>query len=144
MMLAMEDWLIVGRRIVIQSRFCQILGRRLAWRGRHGLPRAEPDPRTLLLAGILNVEQANGLTVLLELVFDFGNDGQGLGTSEVDAAVLQLAGIEHGYGNEAAGLGTSFVARKLQYGDGAKLGAVFGVLGHLAGILGDGGQGGRN
>ena len=88
-----------------------------------------------MLAGIVDVKQANRLTVLLQFVFHLRNNRQRLWPSQVDAAILQSARIQHSHGNETARLGISLVSGKLQYGDRAQFRAVFAVLCHLAWIL---------
>ena len=97
-----------------------------------------------MLACIVDVEQANGFTVLLQFVFHLRNNRQRLGPGQINAAILQLAGIQHSHGNEPARFGVSLVSGKLQYGDRAQFRAVFAVLGHLAGILRNRRQGGQN
>ena len=106
-----------------------------------GFHAAVTYPQALLLAGILDVVEADGAAVLLEFVFDLASQRHGLGSSQVDVAVLQSLAIVDGDGNEAAGFGLAFVAGPLKDGDGAQVWRVFGLLDHLAGILGTGGRG---
>src|SRR5215472_13620351 len=67
-MLAVQDGLVVvGIGFVVELWHGGSLGFRLGER----FPVAVADPRTLFLAGVLDVEDAGGFSVFLELVFDF-------------------------------------------------------------------------
>ena len=108
-------------------------------RGRLGfgqlLPNPKSHPRALFLTGVVNVVQANGLAVLLELVFDFAGKCQRRRARQIDAGVLEILAVIETNRDEAAGFGMTFLAGPLQHRDGANLWRVLTGLGYLAGIL---------
>ena len=101
----------------------------------HRLPPPVAHPRTLLLPRILDVVQAHGLAVLIQLVLHLAGQGQRLRPGQVDAAVLQFAAVQHGYGNQAAGLGLAQVASPLQHGDGPQFRRFLACLDNLPRVL---------
>ena len=101
-----------------------------------GFQAPKPTHEPCSWPALLDVEEANGLAVLLEFVFDFAGQGQRLGTGQVDAAILKLAVIEHGDGDEAAGFGLARFAGPFENSNGAQFGRVLAGFGHLAGVLG--------
>jgi len=82
------------------------------------------------------------MAVLLKFVFDLAGEGQRLGTSHVDAAILKLFAlntrtIEDGDRNQAAGFRMAWLAGPLEHGDGAQHGSIMTGSCDLAGVLGD-------
>ncbi len=138
----MQDRLI-ALRIVVNPGTGQVPRGRPGPGNGHLFPRPIPHPRTLLLPGVANVEQAYGLAVLLKFVLHLACQREGLRPGHVDAAILQLAAIEHGNGDKPAAVWLARLAGPLQYGDGAQLGSVFGGFCHLAGILRACGENGK-
>jgi hypothetical protein len=137
-MFAMEDGLVVAVVIVVDFGRGRC-GVRLGVRNR--LPVTVAHPGTLFLGGVFDVEEAYCVSVLLELVFDFAGEGEGLGTGEVDGGVLESLAVIDGDGYEAAGFGFAGFAGPLEDGDSAEVGDVFGFFGDLAGVLGEDGKG---
>ena len=131
MMLAVQHGLVALRIVFVDLRH---LRRRGLWLGQR-LPLAVAHPRALLPAGILDVEEAHGLAVLLELVLHLAFERERLGPGQVDAPILEFLAVVDAHGHEAAGLGVVRVAGPLEHGDGAQLRRVFVGVGDLAGIL---------
>ena len=134
----MQDWAVAVFFVDAAAR--HFVHRRLGRGNGKRLPCAIADPRALLLAGVLDVEEAYRSAILLEFVLDLSGQGKGLGAGHVNAAILKLVGqnaplIKDGDGDQAAGLGAACIAGPLEDGNGAQFGRVLAALGHLAGIL---------
>lgn len=138
----MQDGTVIFR-IVVRVNFDSLalsagnLGRGAG--GNKGLQDSLAYPRALCLTRALNIEEANGSAIELELVLDAAIEGEGLGTGEINAAILELLTVVDADGDEAAGLGMAGVAGEFENGDGAEDRRIFVVLFDLAGILGGGG-----
>ena len=109
----------------------------------HRLPRPITHPGALLLPGVFNIEEANRLAVLFQLVLHLAGQGQRLGPGHVDASILQLAAVQHGHRDQAAGLRLARVAGPLQHRDGTQLGRLLAGFRNLSWVLRPCRQGGE-
>ncbi len=135
----------VQNRLVVLDIFIDLLrGDRFDrfWGGHH-FPFAVAHPRTLLLGGILDVEQAEGFAVQFQLVFHFPRQGQGLRPRQVDARVLKLHPVEHRHRNHPAGLGLAQFPGPLKNRDRTQVGGILDGFLNLPRVLTPGERGTR-
>ncbi len=139
----MKDRL-VAFRIVFNACARELLLGRPGPGGGNGSPGSVANPEAPLLAGVANVVKADGLAVLLEFVFHLACERERLRPREIDAAILELAGVEHSDGDETAAGWFARLADPLEHSNGAQLGSVLAGLGDLTWVLGEGGENGEH
>src|SRR6201993_596480 len=111
--------------------------RRRAW---HRPPFAKPNPRALLLARALYVEEADPCAILLQDVLHSTLNRQRLRPGQVDPPTLQLAAVKNGKGPQPARFWLTRLPSPLQHANCTQFRRILILLRNLARVLSKRGQ----